>query len=176
MDHGRDAGNAGTSEAHTAPRIRFEFPCRSSPARWTTWSPVPAITESSSNRSPSNSRRKQLPESVSAPSSLGSGPRAGRGGRPAVSLSGAETGPGGTIRQMRARASPGTWLRSDRLGEPVDRQDDPGEGNRSGQAPSTGTDRGNEAPGAPWRVKSRPRNRNWGGRFSLCRGDRPVFL
>ena len=29
-----------------------------------------------------------------------------------------------------------------------------GPGNRSGQAPSVGTDRGNEAPGAPWRVKS----------------------
>src|SRR5271157_4410753 len=42
--------------------------------------------------------------------------------------SGAEAGPGGTVRQMRARSSPGTWLRSDCLGEPVDRPDDPGEG------------------------------------------------
>ncbi len=33
------------------------------------------------------------------------------------------------------------------------------------------TDRGNEAPGAPWLVKSRPRNRNWGRGlgFSLAR-------
>src|SRR5271157_5970626 len=46
-----------------------------------------------------------------------------------------------------------------------------GPGNRSGQAPSTGTDRGNESPGAPWLVKSRPRNRNWGRGlgFSLAR-------
>src|SRR5271157_3457743 len=43
--------------------------------------------------------------------------------------------------------------------------------NWSGQAPSIGTDRGNEAPGATWRVKARPRNRNWGRGlgFSLAR-------
>jgi len=32
--------------------------------------------------------------------------------------------------------------------------------NRSGQAPPIGADRGNEAPKATWRVKSRPRKRN----------------
>src|SRR5271157_5285130 len=40
---------------------------------------------------------------------------------------------------------------------------------RSGQAQSIGTDRGNEAPGATWRIKSRPRNRYLGEGFSLVR-------
>ena len=41
--------------------------------------------------------------------------------------------------------------------------------NRSGQAPSIGTDRGNELPRATWRVKSRPRNHTSGRGFSLAR-------
>ncbi len=43
--------------------------------------------------------------------------------------------------------------------------------NRSGQALSIGTDRGNETPGATWWLRSRPRNRNWarGLGFSLAR-------
>ena len=41
--------------------------------------------------------------------------------------------------------------------------------NRSGEAPSIGIDRGNEAPGATWRVKSRLRNRNRGRVFPLAR-------
>jgi len=48
-------------------------------------------------------------------------------------------------------------------------------GNQSGQAPSIGTDRGIEASGAAWRVKSRPRNRNRGRGlgFSLTRRVAP---
>jgi hypothetical protein len=41
--------------------------------------------------------------------------------------------------------------------------------NRLGHAPSTGTDGGNEAPGAPWRVKSWPRIRDWDRGFLLAR-------
>jgi len=41
--------------------------------------------------------------------------------------------------------------------------------NRLGHAPSTGTDRGNEAPGTTWRVKSWPRIRDWDRGFSLAR-------
>src|SRR5271157_5089041 len=63
-------------------------------------------------------RAEQLPPATRRPARGISA----RGRRP----SGAQTEPGGTVRQMMARSSPGTWLRSDRLGEPVDRQDDLG--------------------------------------------------
>ena len=36
------------------------------------------------------------------------------------------------------------------------------------------TDRGNEAPGAPWLVKSRPRNRNWGRGLGFSLGKYSV--
>ena len=56
-------------------------------------------------------------------------------------------------------------------GGSADRHGDSTSWNRLGQAPSIGADRGNEASGATWRVKSRPRNRNWGRGlgFSLAR-------
>jgi hypothetical protein len=43
------------------------------------------------------------------------------------------------------------------------------EGDRLGHVPTTGTDGGNEAPGACCRVKTWPRVRNWDRGFSLAR-------
>ncbi len=53
---------------------------------------------------------------------------------------------------------PGQWIRRTRL-----------IGDRSGHAPATGTNGGNEAPGACCRVKTWPRVRNWDRGFSLAR-------
>src|SRR5271166_6566788 len=73
-----------------------------------------------------------------------------------------------TLEHHRIKSQPQTYIRNfltterqrandiiSLLHEPVNRF------NRLGHAPSTGTERGNEASGTAWRVKSWPRIRDW---------------